>query len=277
MAEAMAAGASTDVAPARTRPGRPGTDLSPRAVLTLVHRNTDVYLKTWKTNFLPPLLEPLLYILALGYGVGAFIDELEGVSYARFIAPGILAITMMQSAFFETTYGSYIRMWFQKTWDAITATPLSLDDVIVGELVWAAVKSTVNTFLMSLVLVAIGLVPWWSVPVFLPLAFATGLVFGGIGMMFSARVQHIDAFQFGIYLLVTPMMLFAGTYFPLDKMPAGAQAAAQVLPLTHAVAIARAVALGTDTQWGLHLGYLAVAAVVFPAVSLAWMKRRLVV
>jgi len=91
-------------------------DLSPRGVLALVHRNTDVYLKTWKTNFLPPLLEPLLYVLALGYGVGAFIDELEGVSYARFIAPGILAITMMQSAFFETTYGSYIRMWFQKTW-----------------------------------------------------------------------------------------------------------------------------------------------------------------
>jgi lipooligosaccharide transport system permease protein len=253
------------------------TDLSPRGVLGLVHRNTDVYLKTWKTNFLPPLLEPLLYTLALGYGVGAFIDEIGGVSYARFIAPGILAITMMQSAFFETTYGSYIRMYFQKTWDALTATPLSLDDVIVGELVWAALKSTVNTFLMSLVLTALGLLPWWSVPLFLPLAFATGLVFGGMGMMFSAKVQHIDGFQFGIYLLVTPMMLFAGTYFPLDQMPAAAQAAAQVLPLTHAVAIARAVALGTGTQWALHLGYLAVAAVVFPAVSLAWMKRRLVV
>ena len=252
-------------------------DLSGRSVLTLVHRNTDVYLKTWKTNFLPPLLEPLLYVLALGYGVGAFIDELEGVSYARFIAPGILAITMMQSAFFETTYGSYIRMYFQKTWDALTATPLSLDDVIVGELVWAALKSTVNTFLMSLVLTALGLVPWWSIPIFLPLAFVTGLVFGGIGMMFSAKVKHIDGFQFGIYLLVTPMMLFAGTYFPLDQMPAGAQVAAQLLPLTHPVAIARAVALGTDTDWVLHLGYLAVAVVLFPAISLAWMKRRLIV
>lgn len=242
-----AAGSGSVVRTARRR-----VDVSPRDVLSLVHRNADVYLRTWRTNFLPPLLEPLLYVLALGYGVGAFIDELDGVSYARFIAPGILAITMMQSAFFETTYGSYIRMVFQRTWDALTATPLSLDDVLVGELVWAALKSTVNTLLMSLVLVALGLVPWWSVAPLLPLAFAAGLAFGGIGLMFSARIRHIDGFQFGIYLLITPMMLFAGTYFPLRSLPEGAQWAAQVLPLTHVVALARALTLG-------HAGAVAAA------------------
>ena len=100
------------------------TDLQARGVWAMVQRNRDVYRKTWKTNFLPPLLEPLLFIVALGYGLGVFVQQVEGVRYPVFIAPAILCITMMQTAFFETTYGSYIRMWFQKTWDAITATPL---------------------------------------------------------------------------------------------------------------------------------------------------------
>src|SRR5688572_20335500 len=135
------------------------SDVSLRGVGAMVQRNRDVYLKTWKTNFLPPLLEPLLYIVALGYGLGRFVEEVDGVSYARFIAPSILCITMMQSAFFETSYGSFVRMYFQRTWEAVTATPLSLDDVVVGELVWAGLKSTINTALMSLVVVALGLVP----------------------------------------------------------------------------------------------------------------------
>lgn len=252
-------------------------DLSLHGVLAMAARNRDVYLKTWRTNFLPPLLEPLLYVLALGYGVGAFIDEVEGVPYARFIAPGILAITMMQSAFFDTTYGAFVRMWFQKTWDAVTATPLTLDDVVAGELVWAASKSVVNTLLMSAVLAALGLVPWWTALAFVPLAFVAGLAFGGLGMLFTAKVRHIDAFQFGIYLLVTPMMLFAGTYFPLSSMPRAAQWAAQALPLTHVVGLARGIALGLPTDWALHAAYLLVAAVALPALSLAWVKRRLLV
>lgn len=253
-------------------------DLSARGVWALVLRNRDVYAKTWKTNFLPPLLEPFLYIVALGYGLGYFVRSIDGVPYARFIAPAILCITMMQTAFFETTYGSYIRMTFQKTWDAVTATPLSLEDVVVGELVWAALKATVNTALMSLVVAALGLLPWPLILPILPLAFVTGLAFGGLGMMFSAKVPHIDAFQFGIFLLVTPMMLFSGTYFPLAQMPAAARVVANVLPLTHAVAVARPIALGhvAAVPWWSVL-YLLAVAVLLPAVALAWMRKKLVV
>jgi lipooligosaccharide transport system permease protein len=253
-------------------------DLRLRGAWAMVQRNRDVYRKTWKTNFLPPLLEPLLFIVALGYGLGFFVREVEGVRYPVFIAPAILCITMMQTAFFETTYGSYIRMFFQKTWDAVTATPLSLEDVVVGELVWAGIKSAVNAGLMAVVVCLLGLMPWWAVPPMLPLAFVTGLGFAGLGMMFSAKVPNIDAFQFGIFLLITPMMLFAGTYFPLAQIPEGVRWVAYALPLTHAVAVARPLALGhleAIPPWSI--AYLLAAAVALPALSVAWMRKKLVV
>lgn len=253
-------------------------DLSPRGTWAMVQRNRDVFLKTWKTNMMPPLLEPLLYIVAIGYGLGMLVDEVDGVSYPRFLAPAILCITMMQSAFFETTYGSFVRMWFQKTWDAVTATPLSLDDVVAGELVWAALKSVINTTLMGIVIAILGLMPWWTLIPMAPLAFVVGLACGGLGMMFSAKVPHIDAFQFGIFLLITPMMLFSGTYFPLAQMPEPAQWIALALPLTHAVALARPLTLGTygDMSYWSVL-YLLVAAWALPALSMRWMRRKLIV
>lgn len=253
-------------------------DLSGRGTWAMVQRNRDVYLKTWKTNMMPPLLEPLLFVVALGYGLGFFVREVEGVPYVRFIAPAILCITMMQTAFFETTYGSFVRMWFQKTWDAVTATPLSLEDVVVGELVWAGLKSVINTGLMAIILALLGLLHPLLILAMLPLAFVTGLGFAGLGMMFSAKVPHIDAFQFGIFLLITPMMLFSGTYFPLGQMPDVAYWLAQTLPLTHAVAIARPLSFGDVAGIPLaSVAYLLVAAVVLPAISVAWMRRKLIV
>ncbi|MCA1820022.1 MAG: ABC transporter permease [Halobacteriales archaeon] len=253
-------------------------DLNARAMWTMVQRNRDVYLKTWKTNFLPPLLEPLLYLLSLGYGLGVLVPQVAGTSYAQFIAPAILSITMMQSAFFDTTYGSYVRMFFQRTWDAVTATPLSLEDVLVGEMAWAALKSAINTGLMAVVVAAFGLLPWALLPLLLPLAFLVGLAFAGIGMMFSAKVPSIDAFSFAIYLLITPMMLFSGTFFPLAQLPQAFQRAALALPLTHAVLVARPVALGhpADVPW-TSVAYLLAAAVVFPAIAVRWMRRKLIV
>ena len=256
---------------------RPPVDLSGHGVWAMVQRNRDVYLKTWRTNFLPPLLEPFLYLLSFGYGLGAYLDSLGGVRPAQFIAPGILAITIMQGAYFETTYNSFVRMYFQKTWDAITATPLSLDDVLVGELVWAALKAAVNALLMSVVIAGFGLLPWLLVPLVAPLAFVGGLAFAGLGLATSARVKGIDGFTIPIYLFITPMMLFAGTFFPLSQLPKGLQLVAQALPLTHVVHAARTLAYGSaDIPWA-SLAYLVVAAIAFPALAVRLMRRKLIV
>ncbi|MEK6985073.1 MAG: ABC transporter permease [Candidatus Thermoplasmatota archaeon] len=251
-------------------------DLRLSGVLAFVARNRDVYRKTWKTNFLPPLLEPFLYLLSVGYGVGALVGTLGGVPYAAFVAPGILAITVMQSAFFETTYGSFVRLVFQRTWDAVTATPVSLDDVLVGEMVWAATKSALNTGLMAVVIAGFGLLPWFAIPIVVVVGFLGGLIFAGLGLLCSSRVKSIDGFSFAMYLFITPMMLFAGTFFPLAQLPAGAQAVAQALPLTHVVAVLRPLALG---DWAaipaLSAAYVAAASFAAPALALWLMKRKL--
>lgn len=251
-------------------------DVAPASVWAMVQRNRDVYWKTWKTNFIPPLVEPFLYLLAFGFGLGAFVRTLGGVSTAQFVAPGILAITIMQGAFFETTYNSFVRMYFQKTWDAITATPLSLDDVLVGELVWAALKSALNATLMAFVIAGFGLIPPLVLLTIPLIAFVGGLLFAGLGLMVSSRVKAIDGFSFAIYLFITPMMLLGGTFYPLDAWPAVAQRIAYALPLTNLVLVLRSVTYLHDPHAWLSLLYLVAGAVVFPLVAVRWMKRKLV-
>jgi lipooligosaccharide transport system permease protein len=198
------------------------------------------------------------------------------VSYRQFVAPGILAITMMQVSFGETTYNSFIRMWFQKTWEAITATPMTLDDVLVGELAWAAMKGAINAFLMAIVIALFGLLPWTMVPLVVPVALLVGMGFAGIGLCWSALVKGIDGFSFAMYLFMTPMMLFAGTFFPLAQLPRGAELVARALPLTNAVLVLRPISLGRPLEVpGVALLYLAVAAVAFPLLSIYLMKRKL--
>ncbi len=279
MTEAAAAsGGAASQSPARHVP----TDISATGVWAMVQRNRDVYWKTWKTNFIPPLLEPFLYLLSIGYGVGMLVtSKLDPgfgapVSYRQFVAPGILAITIMQGAFFETTYNSFVRMYFQKTWEAVTATPLSLADVLVGELAWAAAKSAINATLMAVVIAGFHLFPWVWLPAVPAVAFLGGLLFAGLGMIACSIVKGIDGFSFAIYLFITPMMLFSATFFPLGQLPAAAQDVALALPLTHTVAVLRPLSEGAPGFVPVtSLLYLAVGALVFPALAVRMMVRKL--
>ncbi len=244
-------------------------------------RNLTVYRKTWKIGFLPPLLEPLFYLLAFGAGLGGFVGGIpyrgETVSYASFIAPALVAITIMFNAFYENTYASFVRMYYQKTFDAILATPLSLEDVITGEIAWGATKSVIAAGLMLIALVPFGLVSYPTGLLLLPLAALGGIGFGALGMWFTGLVPHIETFNLPVFLVITPMFLFGGTFFPLEALPGWARQVAWALPLTHLVALARDWALGVlrPDHWS-SLGYLALfAAVLFP-LALRAMRRRLI-
>ena len=122
------------------------------------YRNMVVFVRTWQVNFFPPLVEALLYLFAIGLGIGSYVKEIDGIPYVNFIAPAILAIAVMNSAFFECTYGSYVRMYYQKSFDAMIATPLSIEDVIAGELLWGATRSVIYVIIMLPVLAAFGVV-----------------------------------------------------------------------------------------------------------------------
>ena len=255
-------------------------DLSSR-LLRVWQRNLRVYRKTWKISFVPPLTEPLLYLTAFGVGLGSLVGTLvyNGVAtgYTAFIAPGLIAINIMQGAFFETTYASFVRMYYQKTFDAMLATPLTLEEVITGEILWGATKAVIGTALMMAVVSLFGLLQYPHALLLLPVAFLGGLAFACAGMICTAIVPTIETFNLPIFLFITPMFLFSGTFFPLSNLPDWARLLAQVLPLTHLVELCRSVALGR-LSGGTLLGvlYLAVwSAVLFP-LAVAGMRRRLI-
>jgi lipooligosaccharide transport system permease protein len=240
-------------------------------------RDKAVFMKTYKTNFIPPFLEPVLYFLALGFGLGIFINQVGGVSYAQYIAPGLIAISVMYSAFFECTFGSFVRMYYQKTFDAIVATPLTVDEVIAGEILWGATKSLINGAIVTLIIILLGFASIPYVLLILPLAFFGGLMFASLAMLFTSVVPNIDSFNYPTFLLITPMFLFSGTFFPLSIMPAAGQALAQFLPLTHVVSIARGITYGGfDPMILVSILYIAVASTIFFVLSIRLMKRRLI-
>jgi lipooligosaccharide transport system permease protein len=245
------------------------------------NRNMMVYRKIWLINFLVPLLEPILYLAAFGVGLSALIGQVhyhgEEISYIAFIAPALVAITIMYNSFFENTYASFVRMYFQKTFDAMMATPLSLEDIIAGEIVWGATKSVIATAIVLTVVSLFGLVRFPYGLLILPLSFLGGLTFGTIGMVFTGLVASIDMFNLPIFLFITPMFLFGGTFFPISALPGWAQKLSSALPLTHLVDLCRAFCLG-ELSAGLtwSIAYITIMfALLFP-VALVVMRKRLI-
>ncbi|MEI6970154.1 MAG: ABC transporter permease [bacterium] len=246
------------------------------------YRNWLVYLRTWKVSFLPPFLEPILYIAAFGFGLGSLIDSIAyagmTLSYVEFIAPALLAVSIMNSSFFETTYSSFVRMYYLKTFDATMSAPVSVDEVTTGEIMWGATRSLIAAAIMLAVLIAFGLIGWRYCLLILPLALLGGLGFGSIGMMFTGIVPNIDLFTLPTFLFITPMFLFSGTFFPLDTLPGWAQVAAMTLPLTHLSNLSREICLGfpcgLSILWSVL--YLVCFAAVFFLAAIITMRRRLI-
>jgi lipooligosaccharide transport system permease protein len=244
-------------------------------------RDADVYRTTWLTNFLPPLLEPILYILAFGLGMGSLIGKVvyqgRTLPYLDFMVPGIIAVAIMFWAYFETTYASFVRMYYQRTFDAITATPLQVEDVIAGEWLWGATKSLIAATIMMAITGAFGILSWPSSLLVLPVAVLGGLLFAALGLITTALSPQIETFNFPIFVLVMPMFLFSGTFFPIDILPAWAMAFAWALPLTHVSYLVRGACLDAmPTFWVWNVAYLVLIGFVSTGAAVALMRRRLV-
>lgn len=246
--------------------------------LKVWHRDAKVFMKTYKVNFIPPALEPVLYLLALGFGLGMFVSDIDGISYPMFIAPALLAISMMNASFFECTYSSFVRMYYQKTFDAIVATPLNIDEVIFGELLWGATKSTIYGVIVLAVISAFGLASYPTALLVIPFSIFIGLLFAALAMCFTAISPRIDNLNYPVSLYLTPMFLVSGTFFPISALPPIVQSFAYAfLPLTHVVDVTRAVVLGNISVGLLqNLLWMAIVTIIFTLISINLMKRRLI-
>ena len=236
-----------------------------------------VYTKLYKTSFALNFFEPALYLLAMGFGLGAFVQDIHGQPYIKFIAPGIVASSSVFAAVYECTYGTYIRMTFQKTFDAILATPVNLDDLVAGELAWGATKSLIFGITIMIVIALFGLVESPLILLATPFIFLGGLIFAELSVMFCAIVPGIDSFSYFYTLFMTPLFLFSGIFFPLDTMPHVVSILAYFSPLYHLVNICRAFSAGSvDTAiWGMV--WLVVVAALLAPFPFKLMKKKIIV
>jgi lipooligosaccharide transport system permease protein len=200
----------------------------------------------------------------------------NGTSYIAFLAAGTVCSSTMMTASFEAMYSGFSRMHVQKTWDAILNAPVTLDDVLLGEAIWTASKAFLSGTSVLLVAAALGLVQSALALWLLPLVFLTGLCFAGMGLIMTALSPSYDFFLYYFTLVITPMVLACGVFFPMDQMPAWLQNAALALPLTHAVSVARPLMNGyVPDAVALHVSVLALYAVASCYIALILARRRL--
>jgi lipooligosaccharide transport system permease protein len=220
-------------------------------------RNFLVWLKLFGPAMLGNFGEPLLYLLGLGYGLGYFVGEINGMPYLMFLASGIVCSSAMQTATFEGMYSAYTRMENQRTWQAMLAAPLDIADIVWGEALWAASKSLFSVAPIVLIAALLGVVADWRALWVLPLSLLLGLCFAGPALIMTALARGYDFFLYYVTLIVTPLMLLSGVFFPLENLPPLIQNLAYLLPLSHAVELARPLMSGsTPTQIFLHLGVI---------------------
>jgi lipooligosaccharide transport system permease protein len=236
-----------------------------------------VYTKLYKTSFALNFAEPALYLVAMGLGLGSFVKDIHGQPYIKYIAPGIVASSSVFAAVYECTYGTYIRMTFQKTFDAILATPVNLDDLIAGELFWGATKSVIFGITIAIVIALFGLVESALIIFVIPCIFLGGLIFAELSIIFCAIVPGIDSFSYFYTLFMTPLFLFSGIFFPLDSMPRLVADLAFYTPLYHLVIVCRSFTSGSVSNAFDSIVWLIVAATVLAPFPFRLMKKRMIV
>lgn len=240
-------------------------------------RNFTVYRHTWKLNILPNFFEPVIYLVAMGIGLGAYITRnIEGFSYLQYIAPGLIAASAMNGGSFETTYNIFVKMYFGKNYEAITATPVNLEDAMVGELMWAVTRGIAYGGIFAAVVAAMGLARSWTGLLIVPVIVMTAWLFAAFGLLFTSFVKVIDVYSFYYTIWLTPLFLFSGIFFPVSGLPPWARTAAWFTPLYHCVNLAKGTVHGTWSagNWG-DVAWILVAAAGASVWAVARMRRRI--
>ena len=235
-----------------------------------------VWNKVAASSIMGHLADPVIYMLGLGYGLGKLLPTIGGMPYMAFLAAGTVCYSTMNSASFEALYSGFSRMHEQRTWEAILNTPIALDDVVLSEILWAATKSLMSGLAVLVVIWLLGLshslMSLWMIP----LALLIGLTFASVGLIMTALAPAYDFFMYYFTLVITPMMLLSGVFFPVTQLPEGIQMFANVLPLTHAIDLARPLMNGNVPEYAMfHISVLLAYTLTGFYVSLVLFRRRL--
>lgn len=251
-------------------------DWRSRAVLL---RNFKVFARNWRTLVLLPATEPIVFLLAIGLGLGSYIGRIQyqggPVDYPDYVTAGILTITAFNAAFLEALYGTYVRMFFQKTWQGMIVTQIEMHHIVWGEIMWAGFRALLSTTIVAAVLAVLACIGWLDIsiahlPLLVPLAAFFGLAVGALALVFTAIVPTIDHMNYPVFLIAVPANFFSNTFFPLrsDSAVAGVLVANPVMHLTEAY---RSLLLTGRPDFHI-LAFLASATVLLVIAAIAAQK-----
>jgi lipooligosaccharide transport system permease protein len=248
-------------------------------ILHVFYRNLVSYKRFVLTTFLVSLVQPLFYLITFGIGMGAYMGAFGGRPYLYFLVPGVLVSSVMMSSSFECLYGTFVKMIHEHLYDSLIATPVSAEDAVAGDIGWGAARGMISGTLMMIVATLMGVFPssFVSIALLLVLMLFVGVLFGSLAMIVTSFAPNFDFFSYYTELIITPMLFFSGVFFPLDHFPGWMKSFSKFLPLTHAVAISRAVFSGTYSR-GLivNVAVLVSLMVVAFTAGITFMKRRLI-
>lgn len=235
-------------------------------------RHMRVYTRNLISNGLPPFLEPVIFLVGVGLGLGRYIDAMDGLPYLVFLATALPVTSSMFTSAYECTFGTYVRLEFQKAYDGMVAAPVTVADVFVGEILWAGTKGLFFSACVVLVMSLFGAIPMPAGLVAVPIGFLTGAMFGALSLVVTSFVRNINHFNFFFTGLLSPMFFFAGTIFPLESLPRGLRPFAELMPLTHPVRLSRDLIIG---RWSAVLLFDVAFLIVLTIVATGYAVRRL--
>ncbi|MBN9429536.1 MAG: ABC transporter permease [Burkholderiales bacterium] len=207
-------------------------------------RNLLVWRKLAVASVLGNVADPLIILVAFGYGLGRLLQQVDGVPYILFLAAGSMCMSTMMAASFESLYSAFSRMHVQRTWESLMNAPLDLDDIVIAEWLWAATKSVFSGLAIIAVVWLLDISREATLPLVLPVVGLTGMCFGAIGLCFNALARNYDFFTYYFTLALTPMIFVSGVYYPMEGLPDWLSTIAHALPLAAAVELARPLVLG---------------------------------
>jgi lipooligosaccharide transport system permease protein len=235
------------------------------------YRHMRVYTRNLISNGLPPFLEPVIFLVGIGLGLGRYIQAMDSLPYLVFLATALPVTSAMFTSAYECTFGTFVRLEFQKAYDGMIASPVTVTDLFVGEMLWAGSKGIFFSGCVVIVLSSFGSIPMPAGLVALPIGFLTGAMFGAISLLVTSFVQNINHFNFYFTGFLSPMFFFSGTVFPIESIPRVLRPFAEILPLTHAVRLTRSLVVARFSP--ILLADLAFVLVVIVAAGYAAIRR----
>ena len=250
--------------------------LEPAAITGVMSRDVTNFLTYWKATTFSSILDPTIYLLAFGLGLGTIVAAVEGMEYVVFVGTGMVATAVLFSSAFSAMYGVFIKHRFQHTYDAILAAPVDVEELVTAEIAWLGVRAGVYGTAPLLVTMIFGLEPSWGMLVVPFIGAVTAFGFAGFGVFAAAAAGKIDHFNYIQSALLTPLFLVSGTFFPIDELPQGAQIASNLNPLYHCVELVRHAVFGFESADLYHIGVLIGFALVMWRLAIWRLEKRLI-